>query len=219
MDLITRIAACAVTVDPKVMHALIWHQSGGELWSLSLLGERQRYTYRSAREAVVQAHRSTPTGFPIRVGLTGSAVGSGAPHRGDADAAPDVSIVARQIMQLSDRCNAVPRIMGNSIHCAVAAYYGSSDHPDNKFADVVLTSVAKGDAPNFDMPDEIGARLNDIATDARLVGQRISRARAPLRLTINSRAGRARCFPQGTSSSKGPLQAVRTQIDRETRAR
>jgi hypothetical protein len=219
MNLITRIAACAVTVDPKVMHALIWHQSGGELWSLSLLGERQRYFDRSAREAVVQADRSTPTGFPIRVGLTGSAVGSGAPTVAMLMARPNISIVARQIMQLSDRCNAVPRFMGNSIHCAVAAYYGSWDHPDNKFADVVLTSVAKGDAPNFDMPDEIGARSNDIATDARLVGQRISRARAPLRLIINSRAGRARCFPQGPSRSKGPLQAVRTQIGCETRAR
>jgi hypothetical protein len=132
---------------------------------------------------------------------------------------PNISIVARQIMQLSDRCNAVPRFMGNSIHCAVAAHYGSWDHPDNKFADVVLTSVAKGDAPNFDMPDEIGAGSNDIATDARLVGQRISGPRAPLRLSINSRAGRARCFPQGPSRSKGPLQAVGTQIGCETRAR
>jgi len=28
-------------------------------------------------------------------------------------------------------------------------------HPDNKFADAVLASVATGDAPNFDMPDEL----------------------------------------------------------------
>ena len=64
MDLITRIAVCAVTVDPKVMHAPTWHQSGGELYSFSVLGERQRYIYRSAREAVVQAHRSAPTVSP-----------------------------------------------------------------------------------------------------------------------------------------------------------
>jgi hypothetical protein len=29
MDLTTLITACALTVDPKIMHALIWHQSGG----------------------------------------------------------------------------------------------------------------------------------------------------------------------------------------------
>ena len=29
MDLVL-VAACALTVDPKLMHALIWHQSGGE---------------------------------------------------------------------------------------------------------------------------------------------------------------------------------------------
>jgi hypothetical protein len=32
MDLVTLIAACALNVEPKLMHALIWKQSGGEPW-------------------------------------------------------------------------------------------------------------------------------------------------------------------------------------------
>ena len=36
MDLITLVATCALTVDPKLMHALVWHQSGGEPWSFSV---------------------------------------------------------------------------------------------------------------------------------------------------------------------------------------
>jgi hypothetical protein len=30
MDLVTLVTACALAVDPKLMHALVWHQSGGE---------------------------------------------------------------------------------------------------------------------------------------------------------------------------------------------
>jgi hypothetical protein len=39
MDLVTLIAACALSVEPKVMHALVWEQSGGEPWSFSVPGE------------------------------------------------------------------------------------------------------------------------------------------------------------------------------------
>ena len=45
MDLVTLIAACALSIEPKtpppLMHALIWEQSGGEPWSFSLPGESQ----------------------------------------------------------------------------------------------------------------------------------------------------------------------------------
>jgi hypothetical protein len=30
MDLTTLVTACSLTIDPKITHALIWHQSGGE---------------------------------------------------------------------------------------------------------------------------------------------------------------------------------------------
>jgi hypothetical protein len=41
VDLIALVAACSLTVDPKLMHALVWHQSGGEPWSFSVPAERQ----------------------------------------------------------------------------------------------------------------------------------------------------------------------------------
>jgi hypothetical protein len=37
-------------------------------------------------------------------------------------------------------------------HCAVAAYHGSWQRPDSGVADGVLTTAAKGDAPDFEMP-------------------------------------------------------------------
>ena len=36
MDLVTLVTACSLAVDPKIMHALIWHQSGGEPWSFTV---------------------------------------------------------------------------------------------------------------------------------------------------------------------------------------
>jgi hypothetical protein len=178
MDLMTLVAACALTVDPKLMHALIWHQSGGEPWSFSVPGERQPQVYRSAREAVAEARGSAPTDLPVRVGLTGLAIDSASATFTMLLPCPNISIAARQITQLSERCHAIPRFTANSIHCAIAAYRGSWNHPDNKFADAVLTSVAKGDAPNFDMPDDIGDRSDNVATEPFVAGQRVSTARS-----------------------------------------
>jgi hypothetical protein len=62
-------------------------------------------------------------------------------------------MVARQIAQL------------------IAAYRGSWDHPDNKFADAAQTSVAKGDAPNFDMPDDSYVGSGEVAPEAAGAGQ------------------------------------------------
>lgn len=177
MDLITLVAACALTVDPKVMHALIWHQSGGEPWSFSVPGERQPQVYRTAREAVVEALRSAPTGVPLRLGLTGLVVNPGEATLAMLMPCPNISIAAQLITQLKEQCNVATRFTANSVHCAIAAYRGSWDRPDNKFADAVLTSVARGDAPNFDMPNEIDGRSNDVPTEAPVAGQRISTAR------------------------------------------
>jgi hypothetical protein len=181
MDLVTLIAACALRVDPKLMHALIWHQSGGEPWSFSVPGERQPQVYRSPREAAVEAHRSAPAGLPIRIGLTGLAVDSGTATLAMLMPCPNISIAAQHIMRLSDRCEAVPRFKANLMHCAIAAYHGSWGQPDDKFADAVLTSVAKGDAPNFDMPDEIGDRSNEVAAGPSVAGQRTSTPRSAAR--------------------------------------
>jgi hypothetical protein len=169
MDLIAIVAACALTVDPKLMHALIWHQSGGEPWSFSVAGERQPQVYRSAREAVIEAHRSALTGPPIRMGLTGLGVDSAAATLAMLMPCPNISIAARQITQLSD------------------------------------------DAPNFDMPDDVGDRSDDAATELSVGGQRFSAARGPAP-DDQQQAWSSALFPQGRSSSTARVQAVRMQI-------
>jgi hypothetical protein len=178
MDLITLVAACALTADPKLIHALIWHQSGGEPWSFSVPGERQPQVYRSAREAMQEAHTAHSTDFPVRIGLTGLATDSVSVTLAMFMPCPNISTAARQITQLVERCKFLPRFAANSTRCAIAAYRGSWDHPDNKFADAVLTSVATGDAPNFDMPDDIGGRSDDVATKPSVAGQGVSAARS-----------------------------------------
>src|SRR5580704_10050155 len=171
MDLVALVAACALAVDPKLMHALIWHQSGGEPWSFSVPGERHPQVYRSAREAVHEAQAALPSSILIRVGLTGLGA-----HPTTATVAMftpclNISMAARQIAQLVDRCKSTPPVETDPIHCAIAAYRGSWNHPDNKFADAVQTSVAKGDAPNFDMPNDSYVASGDLAPEAVVAGQ------------------------------------------------
>ncbi len=161
MDLVTLVAACALMVDPKIMNALIWHQSGGEPWSFSVPGERQPQVYRDMRQALREAQLSYPQDGSIRVGLTGVATDSRSASLAMFMPCGNISVAARQLTQLMHRCKSDPRFAANPIHCAIAAYRGSWEHPDNKFADAVLTSVAKGDPPNFDMSDEPDGGMSD----------------------------------------------------------
>jgi hypothetical protein len=178
VDLITLVAACALTVDPKVMHALIWHQSGGEPWSFSVPGERQPYVYRSAKKAVAETRRIAPTELPIRIGLTGLPIVSEATTTAMLMPCANISMAARQISQLVERCEVAPLSAADPIRCGIAAYRGSWGSPDNKFADAVLMSAAKGDAPDFDMPGEVGGRLDAAASDFLVSGQRSSAERS-----------------------------------------
>jgi hypothetical protein len=82
----------------------------------------------------------------------------------------NISMAARQIAELVDRCKAVPPIKPDPVHCAIAAYRGSWNHPDNKFADAVQTSMVKGDAPNFDMADEAYDGSADVGPQAPVAG-------------------------------------------------
>jgi hypothetical protein len=47
MDLVTLVTACALAVDPRLMHALVWHQSGGEPWAVAVPGEPNPRVYSS----------------------------------------------------------------------------------------------------------------------------------------------------------------------------
>jgi hypothetical protein len=178
VDLIALVAACSLTVDPKLMHALVWHQSGGEPWSFSVRGERQPYVWRSAQKAVAEAHRSAPRGLAIRIGLTGLRVDSDAATLALFMPCSNVSTAARQVTELVERCKIAAPLTVDPVRCAIAAYAGSWDHPDNGLADAVLTSVAKGDAPDFDMPDEIDGRLDAAASELPVPSQRASTERS-----------------------------------------
>ena len=62
MDLVTLVTACALSVEPKLMHALIWHQSGGEPWAVAVQNEGMPRVYSSMQEAISEAHAiSIPT--------------------------------------------------------------------------------------------------------------------------------------------------------------
>ena len=73
MDLVTLVTACALAVDPKLMHALVWHQSGGEPWAVSVQGERSPRVDAGMDDAIREA-RASPIGSVVRVGLAGLSV-------------------------------------------------------------------------------------------------------------------------------------------------
>ncbi len=71
MDLVTLVTACALSVepkslpsgpDPRVMHALIWQQSGGEPWSFSVPGESQPQVHSTLHDAIREARAPTAVG-------------------------------------------------------------------------------------------------------------------------------------------------------------
>jgi hypothetical protein len=160
MDLVTLVTLCSLSVDPKLMHALIWHQSGGEPWSFTVPGEREPRVYRKLREAVREAN-ALHTHGTIRVGLTGLLIRPSDVTETTFLPCPNIAAAARQIAQLVKRCDTNPRPDFDPTFCAVAAYRGSWKQPDSAFADAIRTSVAKKDAPDFDMPKETGIESRD----------------------------------------------------------
>jgi hypothetical protein len=151
MDLASLITACALTVDPKIMHALIWRQSGGEPWVFSVSGERQPQVLQSMGEASV----------PHVISRTMPPSGSAWPAPGTPRSVTttmftpcsNIASAARQIAQFAELCRTSSRAKGDPVYCAIAAYRGSWERPDNGFAEVVRATVAKDDAPDFEMPD------------------------------------------------------------------
>jgi hypothetical protein len=162
VDLVTLVTGCALVVEPKIMHALIWHQSGGEPWSFSVPGERQPQVYHTVRDAIGAVRAIDGEDVAIRVGLTGLSANSRSATAAMFAPCPNITVAARQIAQLGERCKTIAGFKADPIHCAIAAYRGSWDRPDNGFADAVRATVAKGDAPNFDMPKGTSFDLVDV---------------------------------------------------------
>jgi hypothetical protein len=165
MDLVTLVTACALGAEPKLMHALVWHQSGGEPWAVSVQSEPNPRVYSSMQEAIRETRASSAGSGTVRVGLAGLAVDPSKVAPAVFLPCRNVAIAAGQIAKLADRCKAHPRLKTDSTFCAVAVYRGSWRRPDVKFADAVATSVAKGDAPDFDMPKDTTIEFLDTASE------------------------------------------------------
>src|ERR1700680_2108617 len=164
MDLLTLVTACALTVEPKVMHALIWQQSGGEPWSLSVQGQGWPRVFPTLQDAIREAQTSLPSGGRVRVGLAGLSRNPRSTTPAMFVPCMNITFAARQIAQLVERCTAIPHFKADPLYCAIAVYRGSWERPHTLFADAVKASVLKGDAPNFDIPQDGDFDSSDIAS-------------------------------------------------------
>ena len=166
MDLVTLVTACALAVDPKLMHALVWHQSGGEPWAVSRARRSEparlseHAATRSGRRAssFIREHGARRSCRRLRAAIEASR------HPFFCHAAMSRWRPCRSASYTS-RCKTHPRLKTDPTFCAVAVYRGSWEQPDVKFATDVAASVAKGDAPNFDMPRGTSTEIFDTADD------------------------------------------------------
>jgi hypothetical protein len=167
MDLVTLIAACVLSVEPKVMHALIWAQSGGEPWSFSIPGESLPLVLPTIQDAIRAARAWHPDGGRIRVGLTRLSIDPRSVTAVLFAPCPNITLAARQLTQLVERCKMTSK--PDPTYCAIAAYRGSWDRPDTRFADSIRATVEKGNAPNFE-PKDAYFDASDIASDTPTSG-------------------------------------------------
>ena len=165
MDLVTLVTACALGVEPKLMHALVWHQSGGEPWAVSVQSEPNPRVYSSMQEAISETRAASGANGVVRVGLTGLPLPSSKINPAMFRPCLNVAIAAQRIVELVDRCNTHRRLKTDPTFCAVAVYRGSWRQPDVRFAEAVIASAVKGDAPNFDLPKDINVEFLDIASE------------------------------------------------------
>jgi hypothetical protein len=168
MDLLTLISACALSVDPNIVHALIWEQSGGEPWSFSVPGEAMPRVLPTIQEAIREVRALRPEGGHIRVGLAGLSTDPRSVTAVLFAPCPNITLAAQQITRLAERCKMASR--PDPIYCAIAVYRGSWDRPDTKFVDAVRATVEKGNAPNFDLPKDAYFDASDIASDTPMPG-------------------------------------------------
>jgi hypothetical protein len=165
MDLVTLVTACALGGEPKLMHALVWQQSGGEPWAVSVPNEPMPRVYSSMQQAISETRKASVAPGIVRVGLAGLPVAPSKASPAMFLPCRNVAIAAQRIAKLADRCRAHPRLKGDPTLCAVAVYHGSWERPDVRFAEAVMATAAKGDAPNFDMPKDTSIEFLDIGSD------------------------------------------------------
>jgi hypothetical protein len=114
----------------------------------------------------------------------------------------NVSTAARQLTELVERCKIAAPLTADPSRCAIAAFGGSWTHPDNRFADAVLTSAAKDDAPDFDMPSRIDGSLDTATSEPPGSGQRDS-AERPAAADDHLQAWSSGLFPAKAKQADG----------------
>jgi hypothetical protein len=127
----------------------------------------------------VTAARGQPDDVPIRVGLAGVPATSWSVTEKMFAPCSNIVFATREIAQLAERCRASARSKDDPIHCAVAAYHGSWERPDNRFADAVRTSAADNDAPDFEMPAGAGTETTDGGSSRQTVSRDATPATPP----------------------------------------
>src|SRR5438132_13454986 len=125
MDRVTLVTACALSVEPKLMHALIWHQSGGEPWAVSVRNEPMPRVYSSMQEAISETRAVSGANGIVRVGLAGLPLPPSKVNAAMFLPCLNVAIAAQRIAKLADRCDTRRRPKTDRLFCAVAAYHGS----------------------------------------------------------------------------------------------
>jgi hypothetical protein len=213
MDLVTLIAACTLSVEPTVMHALIWEQSGGEAWSFSVPGETLPRVLQTIQDAIREARATRADGGRIRVGLTGVSTDPRSTTAVMFAPCPNITLAARQITQLTERCKTASNV--DPVYCAIAAYRGSWDRPDTTFATAVRTTVEKGNAPNLDMPKDAYFDGSDVASQTLTPGPHVALSAPALTPDDRERGWSSGLFPAKPTQPNG----ISANVQNRDRAR
>lgn len=215
MDLVTLVTACALAVDPKLMHALVWHQSGGEPWAVSVQGEPHPRVYPNMNDAIKETRSSIRRA--VRVGLAGVPVPASKVSASVLLPCRNVAMAAVQISRMIGRCKSHPRLKNDPTHCAIAVYRGSWQQPDIKFATAVMATAAKGDAPNFDLPSGTSTEIFDIA-DEPPAGNRPPVVDVTETFAEQARGWSSTLFPQKSNALTSPPDGDKPAPDSKTHA-
>jgi hypothetical protein len=197
MDLITLVTACSLTIDPKIIHSLIWEQSRGEPWSFSAPGESLARLFPTREDALREARGVRPDGARIAVGLAGLSTDPRSVTAAMFAPCSNITLAARQLAMLAARCN--ERSKSDASYCAIGAYHGSWDHPDTWFADAVRASVEKGGVPNIDVPKDGYFDASDTATGTAQPTPNVSRHARPATSDDRERGWSSALFPAGAT--------------------
>jgi|SRR5215831_21356856 len=168
----------------------------------SLLGTIPQI-FRDLSDALDAAHDTYPADVTIRIGLTGLSATPRSVAAAMFAPCSNITLAARQIADLAERCKTSSHSNRDPIYCAIVAYRGSRERPDNAFADAVRTSVANNDAPDFEMP----ARTDVNAAEIRSARQPASHDTAmapPAAPDYRERARLSPLFPVKSRPSERP---------------